>query len=346
MRFQYLQPTKNLIALRVIVNSCKLMRTDFIHKLMVKQNTKNSNLYNNFLTNSWNTRLESKKISYLNYSQTIDFNRIIANKIYSIFSKEFSLTQTCKIDYISFTTQLPKIIFKELLNYIAISINTLYVKNLFISISNGNKPCKTGDKGKYYKNQIQFSKSYIVSYTYQEDTKNYDIHVSIRGTELSKLNIFQQQALVRKLASFKLYFTRLDVCIDDKTYKLIPLNHMINAYYKGNYCYFKKYYCYKNTHYFGSRASNKVMRIYPKKDFIRLETEFRDKYANDIFYIIKNLTTIEFQAILAAIAVGVIDFRDKSKLKNPNKAYAGNTKRLPFWHNFIANKLGIESKRL
>ena len=108
---------------------------------------------------------------------------------------------------------------------------------------------------------------------------------------------------------------------------------MLSAYSQGNHFYFGKYYLYKDTYYFGGKGSRKLVRIYYHQDkFPRYEAQFRDKYVQVVFSALNNsIDTREFQEKLIAIAVGVINFRDRSKLKNPKKAHKGNTKRLFFW---------------
>ena len=97
-----------------------------------------------------------------------------------------------------------------------------------------------------------------------------------------------------------------------------------------------------------------------KNKSLRLETQFRAKYAQPAF---ETLATLEredktdrewikiVQKDIGAIAVGAVDFRDKSKLKNQKKACKGKTKRLAFWQEFIdqvgaVNSIRVETKKL
>ena len=97
-----------------------------------------------------------------------------------------------------------------------------------------------------------------------------------------------------------------------------------------------------------------------KNKSLRLETQFRGKYAQPAF---ETLATLEredktdrewikiVQKDIGAIAVGAVDFRDKSKLKNQKKACKGKTKRLAFWQEFIdqvgaVNSIRVETKKL
>ena len=103
------------------------------------------------------------------------------------------------------------------------------------------------------------------------------------------------------------------------------------------------------VHYFGAKGSKKLVRVYKHKNkSLRLETQFRGKYAQVAF---KAIATLErddesdeeweriVQKTIGGIAVGARDFRDKSKLKNPKKASKSKTKRFPWWQDFI-DKIG------
>jgi hypothetical protein len=93
-----------------------------------------------------------------------------------------------------------------------------------------------------------------------------------------------------------------------------------------------------------------LVRVYThKNESLRLETQFRGKYAEVAFEVIATLKreseldeewTKIVQKTIGGIAIGVIDFRDKSKLKNQKKADKSKTKRLPFWQDFI-DKVGV-----
>ena len=81
-----------------------------------------------------------------------------------------------------------------------------------------------------------------------------------------------------------------------------------------------------------------------KNQSLRLETQFRGKYAQVAFEAIATLerdneTDEEWdkviQKTIGGIAVGAIDFRDKSKLKNQKKACKSKTKRFIWWQDFI-----------
>jgi hypothetical protein len=97
------------------------------------------------------------------------------------------------------------------------------------------------------------------------------------------------------------------------------------------------------------KALKRELGYIHKNESLRLETQFRSDYAQAAF---QALATIEredesdeewdkiIQKNIGGIAVGAIDFRDKSKLKNKSKACKSKTNRLSFWQNFI-DKIGV-----
>ena len=101
------------------------------------------------------------------------------------------------------------------------------------------------------------------------------------------------------------------------------------------------------VHYFGAEGSKKLVRVYNHKNkSLRLETQFRGNRAQVAFNAIATLERGDendeewskiVQKTIGGIAIGAIDFRDKSKLKNQSKADKSKTKRLPFWQDFIDN---------
>ncbi len=81
-----------------------------------------------------------------------------------------------------------------------------------------------------------------------------------------------------------------------------------------------------------------------KNQSLRLETQFRDKYAQVAFEAVATLKrddetdeewTRIIQKTIGGIAVGAIDFRDRSKLKNQSKASKSKTQRFTWWQDFI-----------
>ena len=158
--------------------------------------------------------------------------------------------------------------------------------------------------------------------------------------------------------------------IDDYTFELIPVDEMTEAYRRGDYFDFRKYSHETDesnpsnpttTHYFGADGTKRRVRVYNHKNkSLRLETQFRARYAQVTFETLatskrEDKTDEEWTKIvqkdIGGIAVGAVDFRDKSKLKNQKKACKSKTKRLAFWQKFIdqvgaVNLIRVETKKL
>lgn len=164
--------------------------------------------------------------------------------------------------------------------------------------------------------------------------------------------------------AFGVRASRIDLAIDDFGFDRIPVDEMVAATKSGNGMFFCKYQLIENydsrrrreckTHYFGSRESGKMVRIYDHvfEDGVtkahRMETEFKRGYATKIF---DELASIErecdgdyemedcFQRAISSYVTGSIDFRDKSVRKDKSKASAKDCPRLKFWQAFI-NEIG------
>ena len=129
---------------------------------------------------------------------------------------------------------------------------------------------------------------------------------------------------------------------------------MREAYRRGDYFDFKTYHHETDesdpnnpitTHYFGAEGSKKLARVYNHKNqSLRLETQFRGKYAQVAFQAIAALKRDDetddewskiIQKTIGGIAIGTMDFRGRSHLKNPKKADKSKTKRFTWWQDFI-----------
>lgn len=304
---------------------------------IIRQNNWKSNFPYKLTCSSCNTRLESSNFPPLNFPKTLDNYRVIASKAHPNFSEEKTLTQNSHLDYLSFTAKLPKSSLIDLLNFLVSKIDNKSLSQPCINEENSKYVYSPGGRAKYYRNKLSLLDSVTLYYTIPNENYEYDGFIDLKGSYFTKLSLPIQLDLLRELTRWKTQLTRLDIAINDLSHKLIPLSQMLSAYSQGNHFYFRKYYLYKDTHYFGGKGSRKLVRIYCHQDkFPRYEAQFRDKYAQAVFSALNNSIDIrEFQEKLTAIAVGVIDFRDRSKLKNPKKAHKGNTKRLFFWRKFI-----------
>lgn len=221
------------------------------------------------------------------------------------------------------------------------------------------KSFSQGDKAKTYSNTIDSPIGLKGAYTsYKTENgidSHYDLTISLSGQYFSSLSTIEQWEVYRDLYyDYSASCSRVDTSIDDYSFKLIPLDEMIEAYRRGDYFDFRSYHHETDesdpnnpvtTHYFGAEGSKKLARIYNhQNESRRLETQFRGKYARVAFEAIATLkrqgeTDNEWSKIIqktiGGIAVGTVDFQDKSKLKNQKKAGKSKTKRFSWWQDFI-----------
>lgn len=179
--------------------------------------------------------------------------------------------------------------------------------------------------------------------------------IDIQGSYFTNLSPIEQQSLIKHLSIIsQVNCHRIDLAIDDYTYQQIPRDEMVKAHKQGNSFGYQNFTSIvtdkgkdsdEKTDYFGSKNSEKHVRVYNHKNkCMRFETEFKKDSATSVFNEIANLnqgdkSEDEFsktiQQTIGGLAVGAIDFRDKSKLKNQKKACKSKTQRLPFYQQFI-----------
>lgn len=120
----------------------------------------------------------------------------------------------------------------------------------------------------------------------------YNILIDFKGEFLRTKTIVEQWLFMRGLKfAFKGSATRFDIAIDDYSYQLIPLKEMVQAFNDGDNWFFRTYHIEFTkkskkapvvpTHYFGSRESKSMVRVYNHDlDCMRFELETkRDKAA-------------------------------------------------------------------
>ena len=221
------------------------------------------------------------------------------------------------------------------------------------------KSWSSGERAKTYQSSISSPiglKGAYSNYKAENGIDNhYDVTICLSGEYFAPLTSIQQWELYKDLHyRYSATCSRTDTSIDDYTFKKIPLNEMIEAYRRGDYFGFKTYHHETDesdpdnpitVHYFGGKGSKKLVRIYNHKNQSpRLETQFRGKYAQVAFEAIATIerddeTDQEWEKIvqkaIGGIAIGAIDFRDKSKLKDRSKASKSKTTRFPWWQDFI-----------
>ena len=227
-----------------------------------------------------------------------------------------------------------------------------------IVLENGQS-WSSGERAKTYQNTIAAPNGLKGAYnSYKVENgldSHYDVTISLSGQYFSSLITIEQWELYPVLHSkYQAKCSRTDASIDDYSFDKIPLYQMIEEYRNGNYFDFRGYHHETDekdpdnpttVHYFGCKGSKKLVRVYNHKNkSLRLETQFRGKYAQVAFEAIANLKrddetdeewTKIIQKTIGGIAVGAIDFRDRSKLKNPKKASKSKTKSFTWWQDFI-----------
>lgn len=201
----------------------------------------------------------------------------------------------------------------------------------------------------YFSNRVQFTHGCVGGFNATDEEITYCI--KLLGEYFENTSLINSWRLIRGLKNaFNCECTRLDSAIDDPTFEIIPINEMIEADRNGQRMFYKKYKNvternhlgkYYTTHYFGSRQSGKMVRVYNHdEECLRLETEFKRQYARKIFDTISSIEREEnleqeLMKVLAGVAVGAIDFRDNSNRNDKQKASIKDTKRLDFWQKFI-----------
>jgi hypothetical protein len=226
-----------------------------------------------------------------------------------------------------------------------------------ITVEKG-KSFSQGERAKTYQNTIHSPIGFIGAYsTYKTETNFdtfYDVTISLTGVYFASLSTIEQWELYRDLyLKYSAICSRTDASIDDYSFEIIPVNEMIQAYRSGDYFDFRDYHHETSekdpnnpstVHYFGAEGSKKLTKVYNhKNECLRLETQFRGKYAQAVFEAIATLKREDesdeewskiVQKTIGGIAIGAVDFRHRSHLKNPKRADKSKTKILPFWQDF------------
>ena len=231
-------------------------------------------------------------------------------------------------------------------------------------------PWTAGAGANNYPHRVRSVSGVHGGFLVDEETGSVEIMVDLPGSYWEPLSVRDQWRLCRGLVqAYQAKATRFDIAIDDASYSLIPVDQMFNAWKQGNGFGFincqkigggKTVEEWEETTYFGSRNSGKMVRIYNHKDkFHRFETEFKRGYADQVFQTFSSSDyshdsleeelhpcsdelhpcsdefDLTLSKLLASIAVGAIDFRDKSVRKDRSKASFKDTPRLDFYQVFI-----------
>ena len=327
-----------------------LQDSSLLLKVMIKLNTENSNNSTASLGGlARNTRLippNTTPTTDNKYSQPVDTKQPVDT---NPNQQNLDILHN-HLDWLTIAIEgLTENQFKELLNRMGREL---------ITVEKG-KSFSQGEKAKTYQNTIHSPIGLKGAYnSYQRENRldnYYDLTISLSGQYFSFSSAIEQAKLCRELYyDYSATCSRADTSIDDYTFKVIPVSEMAKAYREDNNFDFRKYHHETDesdpnnpitVHYFGGEGSKRLVRVYNHKNkSLRLETQFRGKYAQAAFEAIATLKRDEetdeewtrvIQKTIGGIAVGAIDFRDKSKLKNQKKACKSKTKRLVFWQEFI-----------
>lgn len=267
----------------------------------------------------------------------------------------------CHLDYLAVKCEFPESKLPDFLNYVT---NCNHTEEL-------GKPFLIG--GNYYHdNRFEGTLGVVGGYSTDEESRLVTAVVRFSGQFWESKTVFESYTFCVGLRnSYSATCLRFDAAVDDYTLERIPLAEMREAWEKGNHFYFQKWTSItsgktvqdqESTHYLGSRESDKVVRVYrhhfeDKSECDRWETEYKGELAQRYFesfcslgYDLKDailsdenvdieaLKTewdCELQRTLGTIAVGAVDFRDRSTRKDRSKACASETERLSWFAKFV-----------
>lgn len=217
-----------------------------------------------------------------------------------------------------------------------------------------------------------------ISY-HDENCQSGDIMIDLPGEYWGQFDVVSQHNIFSALKNiYHCECTRLDICIDDYSQKIVPINQMLEATENLNVSGFhadkyklvssrqkiesKDKQTFKiipvDTHYFGSRQSDKFTRVYKHVfseglESLRYEVEFKGVPSSKVFEILadypydksqsREQNLINISQNLASIALGAIDFVDKKISRNPDGSWDVETKRkhltrckrFDWWQRFI-----------
>lgn len=230
------------------------------------------------------------------------------------------------------------------------------------------RPASNGSH-EYYENRIEGTCGIYGGDTLNAETGFYDCFARIPGKFFEGKDAWRTWTYCVGLhQAYGCRATRLDIAVDDHYENAIPLKEMIEASDAKCNFHFRHRKTVSSgscgeerdtTEYFGSRESSSYARIY--RHFfavgswaMRYEAEFKralaarifDEYCTldfeldpsespDIIQEAVQSYDVQLQQWLGSIAVGCIDFRDKSSRKDESKASIKDTVRLSFWQEFI-----------
>jgi hypothetical protein len=189
-------------------------------------------------------------------------------------------------------------------------------------------------KGERYELSIQTYRNIMIGYNLPDPGSGRlgKARISIPGSALERFSIHELYAVFFTLnLVYKVRVTRLDIALDFYGYHEL-IKKVEIAGRNGNFAGVGTYHPYKsfahikgkyqltgNTHYFGSRESDKQLRVYDKSlesdgkiDCIRCELQLRREYAHSVFEGFASIDQDSFDELyhqyLAGIVLGSVRF--------------------------------------
>ena len=174
-----------------------------------------------------------------------------------------------------------------------------FIGHKYISVEM-DSPWTAGTGCTYYENKIITPIGVSGGFTVDSETGDVEMMVQFSGEYFSAISMLDSWRLIMGLYhKFSADCSRIDIAIDDPSYSIIPVDKMYQAWVDGNNFGFRKYKdcgsgltpeTYTKTHYFGSRESGKLVRIYDhKQKCMRFEVEFKRQYSRLLFLLMASI---------------------------------------------------------
>jgi hypothetical protein len=233
-----------------------------------------------------------------------------------------------------------------------------------------DRPWSPGAGAIFFPHKVIGTHGVVGGFNVDEEGLYYTM-IDIPGGYFEGKNATDQWRLIQGLYHrYQVKCTRIDIAFDDYSYSMIPLAEMIEACDKKQNFGFRNrnkaanWICgekSKDTEYFGSRNSGKMVRVYDHlSECLRYEAEFKRQYAQPVFSLLASLERdvdnpssitdksgnpwnfpssdnwdINVQRTMASVAFGAIDFRDRGTRKDSSRAGFRDSKRVSFYQEFI-----------
>jgi hypothetical protein len=219
--------------------------------------------------------------------------------------------------------------------------------SVYTGIIINDSPWSAGKGCPYYPNKIHGARG--LAGGFQEENSITKGMLQFPGNFWEQFTILESIDFLQMLTAFNIRISRIDLAIDCPL-DTIPVSQMFAAWMRGDNYHFRSYKYYlsadspdtiEDTHYYGSRDSGKLTRIYnhefqDKSRLQRHEVEYKRSYASKAFYALISAGSEEdFKNTILSLNTGAIDFRNKSSQSSNSNTSVRNTKRLDFWQEYI-----------